>query len=137
MSISRNIPTTGIMGHLIEGTGVGRAPEGPGELRRTVGRIAQDDVAPNPEIGETETEGDRRETAIGTGTATENVIEIGTESDGSDPTAEDAGRETAAGLLGPVQPKKLRSPSNRHGKYPEGSRRSSGWPWQLVRVTIL
>ena len=120
---------------LIERTEVDRAPETPGELRRTDGRTAQDDVAPNPEIGETETEGDRREIAIGTGTATENVIETGTESDGSDPTAEDAGKETAAGLLGPVQPKKLRSPSNRHGKYPEGSLRSREWPLQPGKVT--
>ena len=123
------------MEHLIEGTGVDRVPEIPGELRRTVGRTAQDDDAPNPEIGGTGTEGDRRGTAIGTRTATENVIEIGTESDGSDPTAEDAGKETAAGLPGPAQPKKLMIPSNRHGGHPEDLPRSRGWLLRPGRVT--
>ena len=120
------------MERLIERTGVGRDPEGPEGLRPTVGRTVQDDVDPNPEIGELGTEGDRR------GTVTETEIVIGTESGDADPRVEDVGRTTAAGLPGPAQPTKLISPSslsNRRGKYPEGSLRSREWPLRLGKVT--
>ena len=130
------------MERLIERTGAGRDPGDPAGLRRTVGGIVREDADPNPEIGGPETGGDRRGTETGTvtetGTETVTVIEIGTRIGGADPRAEDDGRMTAAGLLGPVRPRKLSSPSspsNRRGKYPEGSLRSREWPLQPGKVT--